>query len=162
MSSWDERNSRSILWYLALKFRMILESNGWVFAVMFGGRKTSLTLESSISRWQGALLRRIRAFRFSICILALNFWRYSKNIVLVIHALEFAFQMTRRRSCLLKVHGIGNLLITGGLNFSPIVKQRRAMVSFSLASLPALHFSPYSTKPQFGTTFQRSPVLSTF
>jgi hypothetical protein len=31
-----------------------------------------------------------------------------------------------------------------------------------LASVPALHFSPCSTKPQIGTTFQRSPVLSTF
>jgi hypothetical protein len=56
--------------------------------------------------------------------------------------LEFAFQMTRRGSCLLKAHGICDLPITSGLNFSPVVEHRRAMVSFSLASLPIFHFSP--------------------
>jgi len=35
-SSWDKRNSRSILGYLTLKFRMILESKSWVPAVVFG------------------------------------------------------------------------------------------------------------------------------
>jgi len=95
-SSWDKRNSKSILRYLTLKFRMIPESKGWVPAIVFGGRKTSLMLESSISGWQGVLLRIIRAFRFLIYILALNFWRYSKNIVqfhprsryLLCHSLE--------------------------------------------------------------------------
>jgi hypothetical protein len=41
---------------------MIPESKGWVPTVMFGGRKTSLTLESSISGRQGVLSRRIRGF----------------------------------------------------------------------------------------------------
>jgi hypothetical protein len=54
------------------------------------------------------------------------------------------------------------LPITNGLNFSPVAEQIRAMVSLSLANLPALHFSPYSTKLRFGTPFQRSPISSTF
>ncbi len=153
MFSWDKRNSRSILRYLTLKLHMIPESKGGVPVVVFGGRKTSLTLESSISRWQGTLLRRIRAFQSPICILVLNFWRYSRNIILVIHTLEFAFQMLRHSSCLLKARGIFNLQITNGLNFSVVVKQRRAMVSLSLANLPTLHFFPCNTKLQFGTPF---------
>jgi hypothetical protein len=108
------------------------------------------------------LLRRIRAFRFVICILVLNFWRYSRNIIPVIHILEFAFQMTQWDSCLLKARGIYDLLITSGLNFSPIVEHRKAMVSFSLVILLALHFPPCSTKLQVGTPFQRNPVSSTF
>ncbi len=157
MSSWDKKNSRSILRYLTLKFRMIPESKGWVPAVVFGGRKTSLTLESSISGWQGALSRRIKAFRFSIYILALNFWRYFKN------ALEFAFQMTWRGNCLLKVHGICDLPISSGLNFSPVVEQRRAMVSLSLASLPILHFSSCSMyKVAVWRTFLEKSSFITF
>jgi len=46
----------------------------------------------------------------------------------------------------LKARGICGLPVTSGLNFSPIAEQKRAMVNLSLASLPALHFSPYSTK----------------
>ncbi len=128
MSSWDKRNSRNILQYLTLNFCMIPESKGWVPVVMFGVRKTSLTLESSIFRWQRALSKRIRAFWFSICILALNFWKYSRNIVPVIHALEFAFQMTWQGNCLLKAHGIYDMPITSDLNFSLIVEHKRAMV----------------------------------
>jgi hypothetical protein len=67
--------------------------------------------------------------------------------------LEFAFQMLRHSSCLLKARGIFNLQITNGLNFSVVVKQRRAMVSLSLANLPTLHFFPCNTKLQFGTPF---------
>jgi hypothetical protein len=48
MSSWDKRNSRSILRYLTLKFHMILKSKGWVPTVVFDGGKISLMLESSI------------------------------------------------------------------------------------------------------------------
>ncbi len=141
---------------------MIPKFKGWVPAIVFVGSKTSLMLGSSISRWQGAFSRRTRAFRFLICILVLNFWKYSKTIVPIIHALEFAFQMTQWSSCLLKARGICDLLITSGLNFSPITEQRRAMVSLSLASLPALHFFPCSTKLRFGTPFQKNPILSTF
>ncbi len=141
---------------------MIPESKGWVPIVVFGGRKTSLMLESSIFGWQGALLRRRRAFGFLIYILALNFWRYSRNIVPVIHDLEFTFQMTRQGNYLLKAHGICDLPITSGLNFSPFAEHRRVMVSLSLAILPALHFFPCSTKLRFGTPFQISLVSSTF
>jgi hypothetical protein len=83
----------------------------------------------------------------------LNFWRYSRNIVLVIHALDFTFQMTQQSSCLLKAHGICDLPITSGLNLSPVVEHKKTMVSLSLASLLALHFFPCSTKLQFGTPF---------
>jgi hypothetical protein len=51
----------------------------------------------------------------------------------------------------LKARGIYDLPIISGLNFSPFVEQKRTMVSLSLASLLAFHFSPYSTKLQFGT-----------
>ena len=123
---------------------MIPWSRGWRREVVFGGKNTNSTFESSRSGWHVALSRKTMTFLCCRCIFSLNSCIHSLKRPDITQAFLFDLQMTGRLclSRLRKQRGLADFPMISVFWNSPTMLTRKAAIKRSYDCLTPLHSVP--------------------